>query len=115
MGLRRKFAAKSSGWDENRIFFEGDVREAEVCNGRWVLTRVPAGPRPAPPPAQHFFRPRSDGVTGYVTSSYAAATRGVTASLVIGRKAGAVQVSLDEQDDRVGGVRRVLVCRLWIA
>jgi hypothetical protein len=74
MGLGGKFQTRSSGWDENRIFFEGDVREVEVCNGRWVLTRVPAGPRPAPPQAQHFFRPRSDGVTGYVTSSHAAAT-----------------------------------------
>ena len=55
MGLGGKFQTRSNGWDENRIFFEGDVGEAEVCNGRWVLTRVPAGPRPAPPPAPALF------------------------------------------------------------
>jgi hypothetical protein len=49
LGLGRKFQAKSSGWDENRTFLEGAV--LEVRNGRWVLTHVPAGPRPA----QHYF------------------------------------------------------------
>jgi len=38
MGLGGKFQAKSSGWDENRTFLEGDVLEVEVRNGRWVLT-----------------------------------------------------------------------------
>jgi hypothetical protein len=42
-----KFAAKSSGWDENRVFLEGDKLEVEVKNGRRVLTDLPAGPRPA--------------------------------------------------------------------
>jgi hypothetical protein len=55
LGLGRKFQAKSSGWDENRTFFEGAVLEVAVRNGRWVLTHVPAGPRPAPAPAQHYF------------------------------------------------------------
>ena len=55
LGLGGKFQAKSSGWDENRTFLEGDVLEVAVRNGRWVLTHVPAGPRPAPPPAQHYF------------------------------------------------------------
>jgi hypothetical protein len=47
--------AKSIGWDENQVFLEGDVLEVAVRDGRWVLTHVPAGPRPAPPPAQHYF------------------------------------------------------------
>jgi hypothetical protein len=50
-----KFQAKSSGWDENRTFLEGAVLEVAVRNGRWVLTHVPAGPRPAPHSAQHYF------------------------------------------------------------
>jgi hypothetical protein len=55
MGLGGKFQAKSSGWHGNRTFLEGDVLEVAVRNGRWALTHVPAGPRPAPPPAQHYF------------------------------------------------------------
>jgi len=50
-----KFQAKSSGWDENRVFLEGDVLEVAVRNGRWVLTHRPAGPRSRPLPAQHYF------------------------------------------------------------
>jgi hypothetical protein len=52
MGLGGKFQQKSSAWGENRTFLEGDVLEAEYAR---VLTHVPAGPRPAPPPAQHYF------------------------------------------------------------
>ena len=33
---------------------EGDALEVAARNGGWVLTRVPAGPCPAPPPAQHY-------------------------------------------------------------
>jgi hypothetical protein len=55
LGVGGKFQAKSSSWDENRTFLEGDVLEVAVRDGRWVLTHVPAGPRPAPPPAQHYF------------------------------------------------------------
>jgi hypothetical protein len=55
LGLGGKLQAKSSGWDDNRTFLEGDVLEVTVRNGRWVLTHVPAGPRPAPPPAQRHF------------------------------------------------------------
>jgi hypothetical protein len=33
LGLGRKFQAKSSGWDENRSFLEGDVLEVAVRNG----------------------------------------------------------------------------------
>ena len=28
---------------------------SKARNGRWVLCHIPAGPRPAPPPAQHYF------------------------------------------------------------
>jgi hypothetical protein len=55
MGLGGKLQARSSGWDENRTFLEGAALEVAVRNGRWLLTHVPAGPRPAPPPAQHYF------------------------------------------------------------
>jgi hypothetical protein len=34
---------------------EGDVLEVEYAMAARVLTHVPAGPRPAPPPAQHYF------------------------------------------------------------
>jgi hypothetical protein len=44
MSLGGKFQAKSSGWDENRVFLEGDILEVAVLNGRWVLTHVPGGP-----------------------------------------------------------------------
>jgi hypothetical protein len=30
----RKIQAKSGGWDENRVFLEGDVLEVAVRNGR---------------------------------------------------------------------------------
>jgi hypothetical protein len=33
LGLGGKFQAKSSGWDENRTFLEGDVLEVAVRNG----------------------------------------------------------------------------------
>ena len=39
IGLEGKFSAKSSGWDEDRVFLEGDKLEVEVKNGRWVLTQ----------------------------------------------------------------------------
>jgi hypothetical protein len=55
MSLGGKLRAKSSGWDENRTFLEGDVLEVAIRNGRWVLTHVPARPGPAPPPARHYF------------------------------------------------------------
>jgi hypothetical protein len=55
LGVGGKFQAKSSGWDENRVFLKGDVLEVAARNGRWVLTHVPAGPHPAPPLAQHYF------------------------------------------------------------
>jgi hypothetical protein len=55
LGLGGKFAAKSSGWDENRTFLEGDVLEVEYAMAARVLTHVPAAPRLAPAPAQHYF------------------------------------------------------------
>ena len=54
LGLEGKFAAKSTGWHENRVFLEGDQLEIAVKRGRWVLTHVPATPR-QPPPVQHYF------------------------------------------------------------
>jgi hypothetical protein len=54
-GLGGKFQAKSSGWDENRTFLEGDVLEVAVRNGRWVLTHLTHGPRPAAPAPEHYF------------------------------------------------------------
>jgi hypothetical protein len=55
IGHGGKFAAKSTGWDENRVFLEGDKLEVALVNGRWVLTHVPADPRPPVPPAEHYF------------------------------------------------------------
>ena len=54
LGLEGKFAAKSTGWDENRVFLEGDKLEVAVNNGRWVLTALPAKP-PEPKPVLHYF------------------------------------------------------------
>jgi hypothetical protein len=50
-----KFQAKSGGWDQNRVFLGGDVLEVALRNARRVLTHAPAGPRPAPSPARHYF------------------------------------------------------------
>ena len=54
MGLEGKFAAKSTDWDDNQVFLEGDKLEVAVVNGRWVLTHLPAAPRPMPM-IQHYF------------------------------------------------------------
>ena len=64
LGLGGKFQAKSSGWDENRTFLEGDVLEVAVRNGRRALIHVPAGPRSAPLRPSTFSDRGSDGVTG---------------------------------------------------
>jgi hypothetical protein len=111
MDLGGKFQQKSSAWDENRTFLEGDVLEVEYAMAARVLTHVSAGPRPAPPPAQHIFRPRSDGVTGYVTSSHGAAT-----PLRYGA-AGVVEAGNRVLMNRpiASAASRVLVCDLWIA
>jgi hypothetical protein len=36
MGREGKFTAKSSGWDESRVFLEDD-NEVAVKNGRWLM------------------------------------------------------------------------------
>jgi hypothetical protein len=54
LGRDGKFAAKSTGWDENRVFLEGDKLEVEVKDGRWVLTHLPAAPR-KPESVRHYF------------------------------------------------------------
>jgi hypothetical protein len=56
LGLARdgKFAAKF-GWDESRLFLEGDKLEVAVKNGRWVVTHLPAGPRPGAQLLRHYF------------------------------------------------------------
>ena len=55
---------KSVGWDETRVFLEGDKLEVAMVNGRWVLTALPKGPAPAPEPVcSTTSRSRSDGVT----------------------------------------------------
>jgi hypothetical protein len=89
--------------------------EVAVRNGRWVLTHAPAKPVSAPPPAQHF-RPRSDGVTGYVTSSHGAATPlryGVTGHLAGNQPVRSRQAIVDRPI--ASAALRVLVCGLWIA
>ena len=47
LGRDGKFSAKSTDWDENRVFLEGDRLEVAVKNGRWVLTPLLAGAVPA--------------------------------------------------------------------
>jgi hypothetical protein len=42
MGREGKFTAKSSGWDESRVFLKDD-NEVAVKNGRWMMTHLPAG------------------------------------------------------------------------
>jgi hypothetical protein len=42
MGLGGKFQQKSSAWDENRTFLEGDVLEVEYAMAARLLTHVPA-------------------------------------------------------------------------
>ena len=54
LGLEGKFAAKSTGWDENRVLVEGDQLEIAVTGGRWVLCHVPGRPA-APKPVLHYF------------------------------------------------------------
>jgi hypothetical protein len=36
-----KFSAKSTAWDENRVFLEGDNLQVDVKFGRWMLTCPP--------------------------------------------------------------------------
>ena len=50
-----KFVAKSSGLDENRVLLEGDKLEVALVDGRWVVTHLPAGPRPKALPVNHYF------------------------------------------------------------
>jgi hypothetical protein len=40
ISLGGKFSAKSTGWDENRVFLEGDKLEVAVVNGGWVLIPI---------------------------------------------------------------------------
>jgi hypothetical protein len=52
LGHDGKFAAKSTGWDEQPGFPRGDKLEAAVTNSRWVLTHLLAAPR-KPEPVRH--------------------------------------------------------------
>jgi hypothetical protein len=54
LGLEGKFAAKSTGGDQNRVFLEATSVEIEVKGRRWVLTHLPAKPT-APQPVLHYF------------------------------------------------------------
>jgi hypothetical protein len=54
LGLGGEFTARSMGWDENRLFLEGDTLSIEVKGRRWVLMHLPAKPI-APKPVAHDF------------------------------------------------------------
>jgi len=54
LGLEGKFTAKSTGWDENRVFLEGDTLQIAVKNGRRVITHLPAKPV-KPKPVRHYW------------------------------------------------------------
>ena len=56
LGRQGRFTAKSSGWDENRVFLEGDVLEVAVVKGPWVPTHVPAKPKASSTPlVENYF------------------------------------------------------------
>ena len=116
MGLGGKFQQKSNAWDENRTFLEGDVLEVEYAMAAGCRPTFRPGRAWHRLPAQRHFRMKSDGVTAYVTSSHGAATPlryDVTGHWLEISQCG--RDIADEQADRVGSARRVLVCRLWIA
>ena len=54
LGLEGKFVAKSRGWDENRVFLEGDTIQIAVKKGRQVITHLPAKPV-KPKPVLHYW------------------------------------------------------------
>jgi hypothetical protein len=54
IGLGGNSPRNQPGWDENRVFLEGDKLEVAVVKGRRVLTAVPSKPS-APKPVQHYF------------------------------------------------------------
>jgi hypothetical protein len=54
-----KFTAKSSGWDENRVFLEDDKLEVAVKNGRRVMAHLSTGR----PPDETTSRPSRWRVT----------------------------------------------------
>ena len=55
MSQEGKFTAKSNSWDENRVFLEDDKLDVAVKHGNRVMTHLPAGPPPEPPPVEHYF------------------------------------------------------------
>jgi hypothetical protein len=55
IGLGGKFEAKSSGWDENRTFLEGDVLEVAVRNGRQGAKPRSGRTAPGAASGQHYF------------------------------------------------------------
>jgi hypothetical protein len=62
-----KFAAKSTGWDENRVFLEGDNLEIAVVNGRWVADAPSGGAAEARAGAPLLPGRISDAATAPVT------------------------------------------------
>jgi hypothetical protein len=55
MGRKGEIQCKVKRLGRELGFPRGDVLEVSVRNGRWVLTHVPAGPKPKHEPAQHYF------------------------------------------------------------
>ena len=55
LSLEGKFAAKSTGRDENRVFLEGDTLQIAVKNGCRVITHLPA--KPVKPKLVLHYRP----------------------------------------------------------
>jgi hypothetical protein len=55
LGRDGKFAAKSNGWDENRVFLEGDSFRTGSRTRAPVLNHLPMGPWPAVEPVRHYF------------------------------------------------------------
>ena len=55
LGRDGKFAAKSNGWDE-KVFSSRATSSRSPSRTDAGAARLPAGPRPAIGPVQHYFR-----------------------------------------------------------
>jgi hypothetical protein len=49
-----KFATKSGGWAENRVFLERDSRRSRARQGRWILSACGHATGAAEPPRSYF-------------------------------------------------------------
>ena len=55
MSQEGKFTAKSSSWMRTGSSLRTTSARVAVKNGRCVMTHLPAGPAPEPPPVEQYF------------------------------------------------------------